>query len=663
MSSTIYFGRKSLISGLFTLALVFFGSTFRASALEPVHWTAEMTDVSNGKATLTVTGVIDEGWHIYGFEMPDLGADAGVPDPTSLTLTLSDGITADGEMKKDGNTQEHFDDMMELNLPWLFGPVTFTQTLNISDGATGPVSGVVRYMACTEQSCTPPGKFEFSIPLGGAAPAGNTEVVAPVQTAAAPASVQPVENELWAPVEVTAESTSQSYWSILIFGFLGGLVALMTPCVWPMIPMTVSFFLKKNKSRRRSIIDAVLYSASIIIIFLALGILLTVIFGPGKLNEIATGALFNLIFFALLVFFAISFFGAFEIKLPSKWSNAADARADSTTGVLSIFFMAFTLVLVSFSCTGPIIGTLLVEAFSDGSNLMGPLLGMGGFALGLALPFGLFAFFPSMLKELPRSGSWLNTIKVVLGFIELILSLKFLSVADLAYGWHILDREVFISIWIVLFVLLGVYLLGKLRFSHDDPSEHTSVSGFFMAVASFAFAVYLIPGLWGAPLKAISAFAPPLYTQDFNLYGGTFEEFDDYDRGMAYAIEHDKPVLVDFSGYACVNCRKMEGAVFDTPTVRGIIEKDYVMIKLMVDDKAALPQPMTVTEEGRTVTLETVGEKWAYLQRHKFGINSQPYYVLLDNKGKVLNAPRVYDENVDDFVAWLEDGIEKYKAQ
>lgn len=437
-------------------------------------------------------------------------------------------------------------------------------------------------------------------------------------------------------------------------------MALMTPCVWPMIPMTVSFFLKKSKSRRRSIIDAIIYSISIIVIFLILGILITLIFGPGKLNEIATGAVFNIIFFALLVFFAISFFGAFDLSLPASWSSAIDARAEKTSGFLSIFFMAFTLVLVSFSCTGPIIGTLLVEAFTQ-SNLLGPLLGMGGFALGLALPFGLFAFFPSMLKELPRSGSWLNTVKVVLGFLELILSLKFLSVADLAYGWHILDREVFISIWIVLFVLLGIYLLGKLRFSHDAPGQTTSVTRFFLAVFSFSFAVYLIPGLWGAPLKAVSAFAPPLYTQDFNLYGGTFSEFDDYDEGMHYAKEHNKPVLLDFSGYACVNCRKMEGTVFDSPTVRSIIEHDYVMIRLMVDDKASLKEPFTVEEEGRKVHISTIGDKWAYLQRHKFGINSQPYYIILDNKGFPLEQPRAYDESISDFVSWLENGVEAYK--
>jgi thiol:disulfide interchange protein DsbD len=394
---------------------------------------------------------------------------------------------------------------------------------------------------------------------------------------------------------------------------------------------------------------------------LVLGIAITLIFGAGKLNEIATSAVFNLIFFALLVVFAISFFGAFDIKLPSKWSNAVDSKAESTTGILSIFFMAFTLVLVSFSCTGPIIGTLLVQAASEGS-IVGPAIGMGGFALGLAIPFSLFAFFPSLLKEMPKSGGWMNSVKVVLGFVELILSLKFLSVADLAYGWRILDREVFVSIWIVLFVLLGLYLLGKLRFSHDSESKHTSVGGFFMAVASFSFAVYLLPGLWGAPLKSISAFAPPLYTQDFNLYGGEFKEFDNYDEGMAYAKENNLPVIVDFSGYACVNCRKMEGAVFDTDQVRSIIESKYVLIKLMVDEKANLDKPYSVEENGSTTKINTVGDKWSYLQRHKFGINSQPYYVILDNDGNPLAPARVYDEDLNAFVKWLNDGVDSYNA-
>lgn len=634
------------------LLLVALCTTFAARGAEAVTWTATLDSVSATGATVRVEGILAEGYHLYGFEMP---AGDYMPPATAMTLTLPEGVTAD-KVTTQGDVAVHRDASLGLDLPWLTGKPVLTARISFADGTKGTVKGRVDYMPCTDSSCTPPAHYDFELALpagAGAAEAANAS------TAAASPTLTAQQAEWWAPVDVASDHAAQSYWMIFILGFLGGLVALMTPCVWPMIPMTVSFFLKKGKSRRRSISDAIIYSASIIVIFLVLGILLTLIAGPGKLNEIATGAVFNLIFFALLVVFAISFFGAFEITLPSRWSTAVDAKAESTTGLLSIFFMAFTLVLVSFSCTGPIIGTLLVEAFSE-SNLMGPLLGMGGFALGLALPFGLFAFFPGMLKELPRSGSWLNTVKVVLGFVELILSLKFLSVADLAYGWHILDREVFLSIWIVLFILLGLYLLGKLRFSHDEPQEHTSVGRFFMATASLAFAVYLVPGLWGAPLKAVSAFAPPLYTQDFNLYGGTIEEFDDYDAGMAYASEQHKPVLLDFSGYACVNCRKMEGAVFDTPTVKGIISDHYVMIRLMVDDKAQLAAPMTVEENGRSITLETVGEKWAYLQRHKFGINSQPYYILLDNKGKPLGAPRVYDENVGAFTAWLEEGVTQY---
>ncbi len=642
----------------FYLTLLVILTTATAWAASPVSWSVALENVSDGLYRLTATGEIADTYHIYGYAAPGADVSDDVPT-TTVNINLPEGVTAEGDIVFEGNVNSHFDDIMELNLEWITGTVTFSQNLRVAANATGVITGSINYMACTEQACTPPANFEISVALPGTVidePAAE-EITAPIANTQVNTTL---ENSLWEPIVVETSTEEQSYWSLLILGFLGGLVALLTPCVWPMIPMTVSFFLKRTKSRRRAIADAFIYAASIIVIFLVLGIILTLLFGPGKLNEIATSAIFNIIFFLILVVFAISFFGAFEIQLPTKWSDAIDAKAESTTGLLSIFFMAFTLVLVSFSCTGPIIGTLLVEAFSN-SNLMGPLLGMGGFALGLALPFGIFAFFPSMLKELPRSGSWLNSVKVILGFIELILSLKFLSVADLAYGWHILDREVFIAIWIVLFILLGLYLLGKLRFSHDGPQETTSVPRFFMALASLSFAVYLIPGLWGAPLKAISAFAPPLYTQDFNLYGGHFEEFDDYDAGMKYAADHNKPVLLDFSGYACVNCRKMEGAVFDTPTVRDIIEKDYVMIKLMVDDKAPLPEPIRVVEEGKEITLKTVGDKWAYLQRYKFNINSQPYYVLLDNEGKALNTPRVYDENLDAFVNWLENGVENYK--
>lgn len=657
---------KRLVS-VILLALTALSGIFSAvAAPSHIEWSAAIENKGGNKGTIVITADIESGWHIYGTDIPDMGNEPGIPDPTTIEIEPVEGLIVTGQTITDSTPSTHFDEFLNLNLPWLQGKVILKRDFELSDGTLGAhVNGYVKYMACNDNSCTPPAKYEFSLDFGDVSTAPYTapeSAPETPQTSNQPEISKFSANEWWEPVTVESTRSEQSYWAILLFGFLGGLVALMTPCVWPMIPMTVSFFLKKNKSRRRSIADAVIYSASIIVIFLILGILLTVIFGPGKLNEIATGAVFNLIFFALLVVFAISFFGAFDLSLPSRWSTAIDNKAENTTGLLSIFFMAFTLVLVSFSCTGPIIGTLLVEAFSQ-QNLLGPLLGMGGFAVGLALPFGLFAFFPSMLKGLPHSGGWLNTVKVVLGFIELILSLKFLSVADLAYGWRILDREVFIAIWIVLFILLGMYLLGKLRFSHDSELNHTPVGRFFMALGSFVFAVYLVPGLWGAPLKAISAFAPPLYTQDFNLYGGEFKEFHDYDEGMSYAAEHNKPVLLDFSGYACVNCRKMEGAVFDTPTVRGIIEQDYVMIVLMVDDKKELAEPITVMEDGKQKKLTTVGERWSYLQYHKFGISSQPYYILLDNHGKPLSGPRVYDENVGAFTAWLEDGVEKYKQR
>ena len=641
---------------------------FAAAAQRPVHvnWTSETEAVSATEGLVRWTADIESGWHIYGLTMPDLGPDAVTPQLTTFTIEPVGGLELVGEVEASPAAEVKFDETLKLNLPMWEGKVTFIQRFKLVDGAKGAdIRGTVEYMACTDKSCTPPTREKFDLHFGAESAAAPAAAPAQVRQDA-PAGVAHAESDLWAPVEISADASAAAptegapWWAIFGFGFLGGLLALLTPCVWPMIPMTMSFFLKKGKSRRRAIFDAVAYGLSIVVIYLVLGIALTLIFGASKLNDIATSAGFNVLFFVLLVVFAISFFGAFNIELPSKWSNAIDSKAEKTTGLLSIFFMAFTLVLVSFSCTGPIIGTLLVEAASQ-ESVLGPALGMGGFALGLALPFGLFAFFPSLLKEMPRSGSWLNTVKVVLGFIELILSLKFLSVADLAYGWRILDREVFLVLWIVLFALLGVYLLGKLRFSHDSPVEHVTVFRFFLAVASFSFAVYLLPGLWGAPLKSISAFAPPLTTQDFNLYGGTFKEFHDYDEGMEYARQNNMPVIVDFSGYACVNCRKMEGAVFDTQDVRTVMERDYVLIKLMVDDKQKLAEPYKVEEYGGFTDIETVGDRWSYLQRHKFGINSQPYYVLLDNDGRPLAPARAYDENVSEFVDWLNTGIQNYK--
>ena len=654
--------RKRLISLALTLFIAV-SSVFSSLAALPsnVDWTTDIEKISETEGIIHWNAVIKDGWHIYGLEMPD----PSVP-PTSFDITPVDGLPLVGDVEASVEIKSHYDDMMKLNIPWVTGDVTFSQRFRLTDGVRAVnISGTINYMACNDDACTPPAHVEFSLPFGdevAPAVAADDQPVAAVNVPV-PANVSGAElSEWWQPVDMeNKHQTEGAGWlSIFLFGFLGGLLALLTPCVWPLIPMTMSFFLKKGKDRRRSIADAVTYSVSIVVIYLVMGIALTLIFDAGKLNEIATSAVFNIIFFVLLVVFAISFFGAFDITLPESWRNKMDNKAESTTGMLSIFFMAFTLVLVSFSCTGPIIGTLLVEAASQAS-ILGPAVGMGGFAIGLALPFGLFAFFPSLLKEMPQSGGWMNSVKVVLGFIELILSLKFLSVADLAYGWRILDREVFLSIWIVLFILLGMYLLGKLRFSHDSERRHTGVLGFFLAVVSLSFAVYLLPGLWGAPLKSISAFAPPLTTQDFNLYGGTFKEFHDYDEGMAYAAENKMPVIVDFSGYACVNCRKMEGAVFDTQVVRDAIENGYVLIKLMVDDKERLASPYSVEEYGKTVSIMTVGDRWSYLQRHKFGINSQPYYVLLDNKGQPLAPARAYDENVDAFIDWLNQGAEAYK--
>lgn len=635
--------------------------------LDPIAWKATVTDNDVASATIKITAVIDDGWHLYSLDLPEDG-----PNATTIDFDLPQGVTLDGRLVPSKKPTEKYDEMFALNLSWWEHSVTFTQKVRIADEKTHTVGISVSFQGCDDQTCIAPKTQQLEVEVG-TGPEAVKEVVADTVAAALPGESAPVEEEKpqtdwWAPVTFSeadmparTDVSGSPWWLIFIWGFGGGLLALLTPCVWPMIPMTVSFFLKKSGSRGKSVRDAMIYGLSIIVIYLTLGLVITGIFGASKLNELSTNAIFNLCFFALLVLFGVSFLGGFDIKLPSKWSNSADARAEKASGLVSIFFMAFTLALVSFSCTGPIIGTLLVEAASMG-NLTGPAVGMGGFALALALPFTLFAMFPSWLKEMPRSGGWLNSVKVVLGFLELALSLKFLSVADLAYGWGILDREVFVSLWVILFVLLGLYLLGKIKFSHDADLDHVSLPRFFFSLASLSFALYLLPGLWGAPLKGVSAFVPPLFTQDFNLYeGGRFEEFDDFEEGMAYARESGRPVLIDFSGYGCVNCRKMEGAVFDTGRVSSIVKENFVLIKLMVDDKTKLPSPITVEENGRKVTLTTVGDKWSYLQRSKFGANSQPYYIILDNAGQALTLPYFYDEDLEKFVQWLETGISNYK--
>lgn len=640
-----------------------------AQIVTPITWTSSIEMKSPTEGTLKFAAAIEPGWHLYSTVIPD-----GGPNPTTVTYDKLEGVELVGDLTPSRPAPETVDMVFNLKLGWWTDEVTLSQDFRLTNNDDAyTIEGTLSFQGCNDESCIPPSKEPFSFAGKEPTPSSAVSPEATATTPAAPATTATDNSGWWTPVSfesfesadaAASDISEQSWWYIFLWGFIGGLVALLTPCVWPMIPLTVSFFLKKGgKDRSKAIRDALTYGAAIIVIYLVLGLAITLIFGASKLNDLATNAVFNLAFFLLLVVFAISFFGAFDIKLPSKWSNSVDSRAEATTGMLSIFFMAFTLALVSFSCTGPIIGTLLVEAASVG-NIAGPAIGMGAFALALAIPFTLFAIFPSWLQGMPRSGGWLNSVKVVLGFLELALSLKFLSVADLAYGWGILDREVFVSLWVVIFALLGLYLLGKINFSHDTPTQHVSIVRFFMALISLSFAVYLIPGLWGAPLKSVSAFVPPLYTQDFNLYaGGQFREFDDYDEGMKFAAENGRPVLIDFSGYGCVNCRKMEGAVFDTEEISGIIRENFVLIKLMVDDKAKLAEPYTVDDAGKTIKISTVGEKWSYLQRHKFAANSQPYYVMVGNDGQPLAAPYYYDESVEKFAEWLGTGVKSYTSK
>lgn len=636
------------------LLLATFCTALYAQMVDPIQWSHSIEKSSDTEGKLLFSATMEKGWHFYGMQMPD-----GGPNPTEFVFDQKEGIEF-GEPTPSVKATVAMDEVFGLELSWWESDVTFTVSYKVTDETkVNKISGYVSFQGCNDEMCIAPTKVSFSYKINDNVVEDDTEEIATEE------GENSAESDIWAPVEIpegdaNSEVSSQPWWYIFLLGFGGGFIALLTPCVWPLIPMTVSFFLKKNSDKSKSIREAMIYGASIIVIYLLLGLTITAVFGASKLNDLATNAVFNLAFFLLLLVFAISFFGAFDIKLPSKWSTSIDNRAESTTGILSIFFMAFTLALVSFSCTGPIIGTLLVEAASSG-DIVGPAVGMAGFAIALALPFTLFAIFPSWLKEMPKSGGWLNSVKVVLGFLELALALKFLSVADLAYGWGILDREVFICLWVVIFAMLGFYLLGKIRFSHDSPVESVSILRFFLSLISLSFAIYLIPGLWGAPLKSVSAFVPPLYTQDFNLYeDNNFKQFDDYDQGMAYAEENGLPVLIDFSGYGCVNCRKMEGAVFDTPEVKKIISENFVLITLMVDDKKELAKPIDVEENGKEVRLYTVGDKWSYLQRHKFAANSQPYYIILDNEGKALSIPFYYEENLPKFTDWLNKGIDSY---
>ena len=672
---------------LFPFVLLLFAVAMQAQIQDPVKFNSELKILAADEAEVVFTAAIDKGWHVYSTDLGDGG-------PISATFNVEKifGAEVVGKLKPVGKEISTFDKLFEMKVRYFENTAQFVQKLKLTGGAY-QLEGYLEYGACNDENCLPPTQvpFQFSGKVEGAAKeaaaataemkaetqsaeqetAADTVSVAAIGGADGPTEINVTDKvDLWKPVinelQSLGETTSQedmSWIYIFITGFAGGLLALFTPCVWPIIPMTVSFFLKRSKDKKKGIRDAWTYGASIVVIYVTLGLAITLIFGASALNALSTNAVFNILFCLMLVVFAASFFGAFEITLPSKWSTAVDSKAEATSGLLSIFLMAFTLSLVSFSCTGPIIGFLLVQVSTTGS-VVAPAIGMLGFAIALALPFTLFALFPSWLKSMPKSGGWMNIIKVTLGFLELAFALKFLSVADLAYGWRILDRETFLALWIVLFALLGFYLLGKIKFPHDDDDTKVGVGRFFMALASLAFAVYMVPGLWGAPLKAVSAFAPPMQTQDFNLYNNEVHaRFDDYDLGMEYARQHGKPVMLDFTGYGCVNCRKMELAVWTNPKVSDIINNDYVLITLYVDNKTPLPSPVKIVENGTERTLRTVGDKWSYLQRVKFGANAQPFYVLIDNEGKPLNKSYSYDEDIPKYIEFLQTGLENYKKE
>ena len=679
---------------ILSICLLLIAVVAQAQIQEPVKFKSELKTLAAGEAEIVFTATIDKGWHVYSTDLGD-----GGPISATFNVEKISGATVVGKLQPKGKEIASYDKLFEMNVRYFEGTAQFVQKLKLT-GGDYQVQGFLEFGACNDENCLPPTQVEFDFTgkaeaakgAVAATPADKTtfpvaetkpedqpaaQAEAPADAASAtviggadgPTNVDVMENiDLWKPVisdlQAFGETTSQedmSWFYIFITGFLGGLLALFTPCVWPIIPMTVSFFLKRSKDKKKGIRDAWTYGASIVVIYVTLGLAITLIFGASALNALSTNAVFNILFCLMLVVFAASFFGAFELTLPSKWSNAVDSKAEATSGLLSIFLMAFTLSLVSFSCTGPIIGFLLVQVSTTGS-VVAPAIGMLGFAIALALPFTLFALFPSWLKSMPKSGGWMNVIKVTLGFLELAFALKFLSVADLAYGWRILDRETFLALWIVLFALLGFYLLGKIKFPHDDDDTKVGVGRFFMALFSLAFAVYMVPGLWGAPLKAVSAFAPPMQTQDFNLYNNEVHaKFDDYDLGMEYARQHGKPVMLDFTGYGCVNCRKMELAVWTDSKVSDIINNDYVLITLYVDNKTPLTEPVKVVENGRERTLRTVGDKWSYLQRVKFGANAQPFYVLINNEGRPLNKSYSYDEDIPKYIEFLQTGLENYK--
>lgn len=649
-----------IITLLYTLLL---SLTAVGQISEPIVFSHKINQSEN-KASIVFDASIDEGWHVYSIDNNEMIISA------TFNIEKIEGCQLDGKLIASGDEIKTFDNMFNCEVRYFEKKATFTQNIIITD-KTYYISGYLEYGACNNESCLPPTAINFT--YSGSKQIETTTPVIP----ALPLQVATYDpnksdtlqnkliNDLWTPVNAfentSTETNDSSLWIIFITSFLGGFIALLTPCVWPIIPMTVSFFLKRSNDKSKGIRDSLTYGLSIIVIYVSIGVVITTLAGPSALNALSTNAIFNIFFTAMLIIFGLSFLGAFELNLPTSWSNTIDRKAEKTTGLLSIFLMAFTLALVSFSCTGPIIGFLLVELATSGS-FVAPMIGMLGFALALALPFTIFALFPQMMKKMPRSGNWMETMKVMLGFIEIAFALKFFSVADLAYGWNILDREVFIVLWIVIALAAGLYLWRIIKLDHDENTNSIGILRLIGGMICISFAIYLVPGLWGAPLKAVSAFTPPMYTQDFILDKSIpHSQFNNYEEGMQAAKLQNKPVLLDFTGYGCVNCREMETSVWSDPEIANIINNDFILISLYVDDKTPLNEKITIKENTKETVLRTIGDKWSYLQRYKFGVNAQPYYVILDEKGNILGKPHHYDLNIDKFKLFLTNARDESK--
>ncbi|HRG00662.1 MAG TPA: cytochrome c biogenesis protein CcdA [Bacteroidia bacterium] len=696
-----------MLKKLFPLFLALVTSISLLKAQDnPVHFKMSTKKISECEYDLQFTAAIDEPWHMYSLTPVNDG-----PNPTVFTFTKSGDYELVGKTTESKPVKE-FDKVFEMNVQYFKHTATFTQRVKLKTDKKITIKGKYEYQACTEEKCIfpPADAFEFQLQgtavcVAGSAASVNTTTTAIVESSTAVNPSDTITEAIdTAKATVIANSEqpvisqglpdapkqeARSWWGIFLAGFIGGLAALLTPCVFPMIPMNVSFFTKQSKTKAEGIKNAFLYAASIIILYVGLGLGVTLIFGAGALHSLSTNVWFNLAFFVLLLVFAMSFLGAFEITLPSGFVNKMDAKSDKG-GYIGIFFMAFTLALVSFSCTGPIIGTLLVEASSSG-NISGPFWGMFGFALALALPFGLFAAFPGWLNSLPQSGGWLNAVKVTLGFLELALALKFASNADLVVQAGILTREVFVGLWIVIFALLTMYLVGMFKTSHDSDLKHVSVGRLFVAITSFFVTIYLIPGMWGAPLKLFSGILPPLeYSESPHGFGGSsagataeaavphdaeFGKYmevnkngivhfkNDYEHALAYSKKVGKPLLIDFTGHACANCRKTEDYVWTDPEVTKRLNNDVVLVSLYVDDKRELDPKdyMTVQWYGKERQITDIGDKFKYMEEKIYGQSTQPLYVLVDGNEQVLAPIRGYNPSIPEYINWLQEGISKYK--